>query len=117
MRIMLKSKIHRAHVTEVNIDYEGSITLSPELMQAAGILAGERVQVVNLNNGERLETYVIEGEPNSGEILLNGPAARRGMAGDRIMILSYAVGESSEVGPPLMVRVDSDNRPIAVEQT
>ena len=111
-RIWCKSKISKATITGVELDYEGSITLSPELMTVADILPGERVQVVNLNNGERLETYVIKGKAGSGEIILNGPAARRGMVGDRVMILSYAVGDTSEVGPPKMVRVNEENRPI-----
>ncbi|RKZ31861.1 aspartate 1-decarboxylase [bacterium] len=109
-RIWCRTKISNATITGLELDYEGSITLPPELMEAADIKAGEKVQVVNLNNGERLETYVIEGAPETGEILLNGPAARKGMPGDKIMVLSYAIGETSEVGPPKVVFVDDNNR-------
>ena len=88
---VLKSKIHRVTVTGAELDYIGSITIDKSLMDAANIIAGEKVQVVNVNNGERLETYVIEGAANSGEITLNGPAARKVQKGDVIIIISYAV--------------------------
>jgi aspartate 1-decarboxylase len=87
---VLKSKIHRVTVTGAELDYIGSITIDRTLMDAANIVAGEKVQVVNLNNGERLETYVIEGAKNTGEITLNGPAARKVQKGDIIIIISYA---------------------------
>jgi aspartate 1-decarboxylase len=87
---VLKSKIHRVTVTGAELDYIGSITIDRSLMEAANIVAGEKVQVVNVNNGERLETYVIEGAKNSGEITLNGPAARKVQKGDIIIIISYA---------------------------
>lgn len=87
---VLKSKIHRLTVTGAELDYIGSITIDRTLMDAANIVAGEKVQVVNVNNGERLETYVIEGAKNSGEITLNGPAARKVQKGDIIIIISYA---------------------------
>ena len=87
---ILKSKIHRVTVTGAELNYIGSITIDQTLMNAANIVAGEKVQVVNLNNGERLETYVIEGESSSGEITLNGPAARKVQKGDVIIIMSYA---------------------------
>jgi aspartate 1-decarboxylase len=87
---VLKSKIHRVTVTGAELDYIGSITIDRTLMDAANILAGEKVQVVNVNNGERLETYVIEGAANSGEITLNGPAARKVQKGDVVIIISYA---------------------------
>ena len=87
---VLKSKIHRVTVTGAELDYIGSITIDRTLMDAANIVAGEKVQVVNVNNGERLETYVIEGAKNSGEITLNGPAARKVQKGDIIIIISYA---------------------------
>jgi aspartate 1-decarboxylase len=91
MRIeVLKSKIHRLTVTGAELDYIGSITIDRTLMDAANIVAGEKVQVVNVNNGERLETYVIEGAKNTGEITLNGPAARKVQKGDIIIIISYA---------------------------
>jgi aspartate 1-decarboxylase len=87
---VLKSKIHRVTVTGAELDYIGSITIDRALMDAANIVAGEKVQVVNVNNGERLETYVIEGAKNSGEITLNGPAARKVQKGDVVIIISYA---------------------------
>jgi len=87
---VLKSKIHRVTVTGAELDYIGSITIDRSLMEAASIVAGEKVQVVNVNNGERLETYVIEGAKDSGEITLNGPAARKVQKGDIIIIISYA---------------------------
>ncbi len=114
LRMWCRAKISKATLTGLELDYEGSITLPAELMEAADILDGEKVQVVNMNNGDRLETYVIKGE-NDGQILLNGPAARRGMPGDVIMIIAYAIGETSEVKPPHVVRVDSDNRPVKGE--
>lgn len=87
---VLKSKIHRITVTGAELDYIGSITIDRTLMDAANIVVGEKVQVVNVNNGERLETYVIEGAKNTGEITLNGPAARKVQKGDVIIIISYA---------------------------
>src|SRR3954465_15885059 len=87
---LLKSKIHRAVITEANLNYIGSITIDEDLMEAANIIENEKVQVVNVNNGERLETYVIKGKRGSGICCLNGPAARRGMAGDVVVIISYA---------------------------
>lgn len=87
---VLKSKIHRVTVTGADLNYIGSITIDQALMDAANIIAGEKVQIVNINNGERLETYVIEGTKNSGEITLNGPAARKVQKGDVIIIISYA---------------------------
>jgi aspartate 1-decarboxylase len=87
---VLKSKIHRAVITEANLNYVGSITIDEDLMNAANIIENEKVQVVNVNNGERLETYVIRGKQGSGICCLNGPAARKGMVGDVIVIISYA---------------------------
>lgn len=87
---VIKSKIHRAVVTEANLNYVGSITIDEILMEASGLLEGEFVQVVNNNNGERLETYVIKGERNSGQICLNGAAARKVHVGDIVIIMSYA---------------------------
>ncbi len=87
---VLKSKIHRVRVTEADLNYIGSITIDPELMEAADIIEGEKVQVLNLNNGERFETYVITGKRGSGEICLNGPAARKAELDDIIIIVSYA---------------------------
>ena len=86
---VLKSKIHRAVITEANLNYVGSITIDEDLMDAANVIENEKVQVVNVNNGERLETYVIKGKRGSGICCLNGPAARKGMVGDVIVIISY----------------------------
>lgn len=86
---LLKSKIHRAKVTQTELHYVGSITIDEDLMDAANIIENEKVQVVNLNNGERLETYVIKGKRGSGEICLNGPAARKAAVGDFVIIISY----------------------------
>ena len=86
---LLKSKIHRVKVTGADLNYIGSITIDSALIEAANLVPGEKVQIVNINNGERLETYVIEGEKNSGEITLNGPAARKVQKGDVIIIISY----------------------------
>jgi aspartate 1-decarboxylase len=87
---LVKSKIHRVKVTEANLEYIGSITIDEELMDAANIIENEKVQVVNINNGERLETYVIKGARNSGTICMNGPASRKAQVGDIIIIISYA---------------------------
>ncbi|HUP13547.1 MAG TPA: aspartate 1-decarboxylase [Niastella sp.] len=87
---VLKSKVHRATITEANLNYVGSLTLDEDLMEAANMLENERVQVVNVNNGERLDTYLIKGKRGSGVCCLNGPAARKGMIGDVVVILSYA---------------------------
>ncbi len=95
-RTMCKSKIHRVTITDANLYYTGSITIDEALMEAADILPGERVQIVNLNNGTRVETYVLEGIRNSGCICLNGAAARWGMPGDIIIIISYAMVEDKE---------------------
>ncbi len=113
-RIWCRSKISQARLTGVELEYEGSITLPPELVKAADILPGERVQVVNMNNGERLETYVIVGPAGSKDLMLNGPAARKGLPGDRIMILAYAVGSDDEVHPPMVVRLDENNEIIGI---
>jgi aspartate 1-decarboxylase len=112
MRIMLQSKIHRARVTKLNIDYEGSITIDERLMEAAEILPYEQVHVVNLNNGARFETYVIRGEPDGGEIGLNGAAARLAAKGDIVIILTYAHVDDEEARHlvPRVVQVDARNR-------
>ena len=111
MRVMLKSKIHRAHVTCVNIDYEGSITIDKKLMEEADILPYEQVQVLNINNGARFTTYAIEGDRGSGEIGLNGPAARLGVKEDIIIILSYCHVEDEEAHHfiPKLIYVDAKN--------
>ncbi len=109
MRIMLKSKIHRAHITEGNIDYEGSITIDKELMKEADILPYEQVHVLDVNNGARFITYAIEGE--KGEICINGAAARLVTKGDTIIILSYCHVEDEEARNfmPKLVYVDTQN--------
>lgn len=87
---VVKSKIHKVRITEANLHYVGSITIDEDLMEAANLIENEKVHVVNLNNGERLETYVIKGERGSGSICLNGPAARKAEVGDIVIIMSYA---------------------------
>jgi aspartate 1-decarboxylase len=97
MRIeVLKSKIHRVSITQAELHYVGSITIDEALMNAANLIEGEKVHVVNINNGERLETYVIKGEKNTGTICLNGPAARKAQVGDLVVIISYASMEFEE---------------------
>lgn len=110
-RIFLKSKIHRATVTQAELHYEGSLTIDTELMEAADILTYEKVAVVNINNGERFETYVIPGERGSKTICLNGAAARKGQVGDRIIIISYCnlKKEEAENHIPTVVLVDEQN--------
>ena len=90
---ILKSKIHRAVITEANLQYVGSLTLDEDLMDAANLIENEKVQVVNVNNGSRLETYIIKGKRGSGTVCLNGPAARKGSVGDVVIIISYATME------------------------
>ncbi len=111
MRIMLKSKIHRAHVTDANIDYEGSITIDKKLMEEADILPYEQVQVLNINNGARFSTYAITGKEASGEICLNGAAARLAVKGDTVIILTYCHLEDDEARnfTPKLVYVDAKN--------
>jgi len=87
---ILKSKIHRAKITQAELHYVGSITIDEDLMEAANLMEGEKVSVVNVNNGERLETYVIKGDRGSGMVCLNGPAARKAQVGDIVIIISYA---------------------------
>jgi len=112
MRSMLKSKIHRARVTQVDLDYEGSITIDGSLMEASDILPYERVEVLNINNGARFSTYAIEGEANSGIIGINGAAARLVAKGDIVIILSYCQIPDNEAITmmPTLVYVDDRNR-------
>lgn len=112
MRIMLKSKLYYVTITDVQLHYQGSICIDESLMQEADLYEGERVDVLNLNNGARLQTYVIKGEKNSGSICLNGPAARLGMAGDKIVILSYAFYNKEEISRLKVkyVQVDDTNK-------
>lgn len=111
MRIMLKSKIHRARVTQCNVDYDGSIAIDQKLMEEADILPYEQVEVLNLNNGARFTTYAIEGEKGSGEICVNGAAARLVAKGDQIIILSYRHVAEAEARSftPKLVYVDAQN--------
>lgn len=93
---ILKSKIHRAVITEANLNYVGSLTLDEDLMDAANLIENEKIQVVNVNNGERLETYIIKGGRGTGVVCLNGPAARKGAEGDIVIIISYALMDFEE---------------------
>jgi aspartate 1-decarboxylase len=93
---VLKSKIHRAVITEANLNYVGSLTLDEDLMDAANMIENEKIQVVNVNNGERIETYIIKGKRGSGTVCLNGPAARKGAVGDVIIVISYATMDFEE---------------------
>lgn len=113
-RHMMKSKIHRATVTEANLNYVGSITIDEDLMEAADLLENEKVQIVDNNNGSRLETYVIPGPRGSGVICLNGAAARLVQPGDTVIIISYAMLSSEELAAhkPTVVFVDEDNKPV-----
>src|SRR5262245_20678252 len=109
---VFKSKIHRATVTEADLNYEGSITIDGDLMDAADILPHEQVQILNVNNGERFDTYAIRGARGSGKICLNGPAARLAHVGDTVIILTYATMEREELlrHVPTVVFVDEKNR-------
>ncbi len=110
-RIMFKSKIHRATLTGTELDYEGSIAIDRSLLEAADMLPGEQVHVLNLNNGSRLVTYIIEAEAGSGTMMLNGPAARQGLPGDRVVVLSYCAVDEEEARSfrPKVVHVDDRN--------
>ena len=109
---MLKGKIHRATVTQAELDYVGSITVDTALLKAAGILEYEKVQIVDINNGERFETYTIAGEENSGVICLNGAAARCVQKGDKIIIMAYCNmdAEEAKTHKPTVVFIDEDNK-------
>jgi aspartate 1-decarboxylase len=109
---VLKSKIHRARITQAELHYVGSITVDEALMEAANLIEGEKVQIVNINNGERLETYVIKGERASGMICLNGPAARKAQVGDMVIIISYASMDFEEAKKfkPRLIFPDPDNK-------
>jgi len=116
LRCMLRSKIHRATVTEAELEYEGSLTVDRVLMESAGLRPYEQVSVSNLNNGERFETYVIPGPPDSGVICLNGPTARKGLPGDPIIIFCYRYFTEAELADyrPVIVKVDGRNRIVEV---
>ena len=111
---VVKSKIHKVTVTEANLQYVGSITIDVALMEAANLIENEKVQIVNVNNGERLETYVIKGERNSGVVCLNGPAARKCAVGDIVIIISYASMnfEEAKIHKPRLVFPDTNTNKI-----
>ncbi|MFH0935307.1 MAG: aspartate 1-decarboxylase [Candidatus Omnitrophota bacterium] len=112
LRTMLKSKIHRARITEANLYYEGSITIDEKLMRAADLIEGEKVEVFNVNNGARFETYVIKAAAESGVICLNGPAARGACVGDEVVIVSYLFADEKDSKniAPRIIKVDERNR-------
>ncbi|MFH0810852.1 MAG: aspartate 1-decarboxylase [Pseudomonadota bacterium] len=114
LRIILRAKIHRATITGADLAYEGSLTLDPVLMRVAGLVPFEMIKVYNVSNGERFETYVIEGEEGSGQVVLNGAAARKGAPGDKVIIAAYALATDDELEDlrPRLVRVDEGNRPL-----
>lgn len=109
---MMKSKLHRVRVTQAELNYVGSITIDEDLMDAANLIANEKVQIVNNNNGERFETYVIKGERGSGTICLNGAAARRAQVGDIVIIIAYGLmtPEEAQTHVPRLVFPDHNNR-------
>lgn len=109
---MLKSKIHKATITQADLNYNGSLTIDAELMAAVGLIPFEKIEVYNINNGERFNTYTIVGEPGSGIIGLNGAAARKGLVGDRIIIVSYAMYSDDDLTAyrPRIVILDSRNK-------
>ena len=111
---VMRSKLHRLTVTEADLNYIGSISLDPNLMDAAGLIEGEKVQIVNVNNGERLETYTIKGERGTGQVCLNGPAARRCQPGDVIIVIAYGMMplEVAKTFTPTVVFPDTDTNTI-----
>ncbi|MFQ5453967.1 MAG: aspartate 1-decarboxylase [Candidatus Zixiibacteriota bacterium] len=111
-----KSKIHRATITDANLNYTGSISIDSDLMRLADLTPYEKIQIANISNGERFETYVIEGEAGSGDIVLNGAAARKGTVGDLIIIMAYGHIEKSEAVKfkPAVIHVDKNNKPSLV---
>ncbi len=117
LRCILRAKIHIATVTESNLSYEGSITIDEAIMKKAGILSYEQVMISNLNNGERFETYAIPGKKGSGEVCLNGPTARKGVVGDKIIIFCYNYIEDSRVKgfKPKIIRLDEKNKIVGVK--
>jgi aspartate 1-decarboxylase len=118
-RIMFKSKIHRATVTGADLNYEGSVTIDSELLKLADILPYEKVDIYNVTNGERFSTYVIPGEPGSGELCLNGAAARKVQKGDLVIVVSYCELSDEEIEnfSPIVVLVDENNRPVKVARS
>jgi aspartate 1-decarboxylase len=118
-RLMLRSKIHRATVTDANLEYEGSLTVDPILLEAADMLPYEQVRVSNLNNGERFETYLIPGKRGAGDMCLNGPTARKGAKGDKIIVFCYEYYNEQELKTfkPNIVSVDERNSILSVGHT
>ena len=118
-RTMMKSKIHRAVLTDANLEYVGSITIDTDLMEAADLLPHEKVHVLDINNGARFETYVIEGASGSGEMCVNGAAARLVQPGDRVIVISYGIYDDAELSDfePITVHVGEDNRPFPSLET
>lgn len=114
LRLMLKSKIHGATITDANLAYEGSITIDQDFLEEVGILPYEQVRISNINNGERLETYVIPGRRGTGEVCLNGPAARKAVIGDRIVIFCYSYFDEKEMltYKPRIIKLGSKNKRI-----
>ncbi|MCK9573795.1 MAG: aspartate 1-decarboxylase [Candidatus Omnitrophica bacterium] len=112
LRTMLKSKIYHATVTEAQLHYKGSITIDEDIIEKAGLLVNEKVEVLNMNNGLRIETYVIKGKRGSGVICLNGPAARTGVKGDKLVVLAYGIYDEDEVKKlkPNCVELDDANK-------
>ena len=117
MVTMLKSKIHRATITDTCLDYAGSLTLDPDLIEAGDMLVNERIQVLNINTGHRFETYIIKGERGSGAVCLNGAAARLGQPGDLIIALTYAAMDLEEARRhrPKVVHVEANNKVVSVD--
>ena len=112
---VMRAKLHRLTVTQADLNYIGSISLDPDLIEAAGLVEGERVQIVNINNGERIETYVIEGERGTGQVCLNGPAARRVQPGDVIIVIAYALltPEEAQGFKPTVLFPDTETNRLA----
>ena len=112
LQYMLKSKLHRARVTDANLNYEGSLTIDRQLMDEVGLIPFEKIKIYNINNGERFDTYAIEGPVGSGIIALNGAAARKGLTGDLIIIVSYALYDQAELATyqPRIAVLDQNNR-------
>lgn len=119
LRQMLKTKIHRATVTESELDYEGSITIDAALIEAAGMHPFEQVMVSNLNNGERFVTYVLEGKRGSGQVCLNGPTARKGAVGDQVIVFCYAYYDEEEMKSyePRLCKVDKKNQIVSIRSS
>lgn len=114
---MLKGKLHRATVTQAEINYVGSVTIDGDLLSKSGILTGEKVQIVNINNGERFETYTIAGEPGSGVICINGAAARLVQVGDKVIIIAYGLMDENEAKSfqPKVLILDEDNQVVRIK--